>query len=352
MKPSTVPTRESSGRLARARLLAQVYLPGPMTVSLPGLDALVVRSRVVASEAAQPWIQDTGRSCERVSLECSASSGALIVERGLALGLVSAVLGLPTPVVIRPLSRIERGILEGMIAALLSRLALAPAIRLIAGDRAVTELASFSIGISAEMRGLAGQALLCGTEEFFERAWAARGAALEAGKVLAALRVEVAHTRLSRSELDALSEGDAIVFEEFGALLPSDPWPVQVRLGEVVVPARAFPNGSITLEDGFAAHTSHDARTQFEVPAAGGVGLASELATQSREGSVSVEITAELGTIRIEEADRAGLLRDLSFGTARPKQAHLMIGETSWAEGEILALEGEFAVQVTRKLAG
>jgi hypothetical protein len=275
-----------------------------------------------------------------------------MVERGLALGLVNAVLGLPMPVVIRPLSRIERGILEGMIAALLSMLALAPAIRLVAGDRAVTELASLSIGISAEMRGLAGHAFLCGADEFFERAWAAQGASLEAGKVLAMLRVEVAHTRLSRSELGALLEGDAIVFEEFGALLPSDPWPVQVRLGEVVVPARAFPNGSITIEDGVAAQAGHDARTRFEGPAASGVGLASELATQSREGSVSVEITAELGTIRIGEADRAGLLRDLRIGIARPKQIHLMIGDTSWAEGEILALGGEFAVQVTRKLAG
>ncbi len=351
MKPSTVPARESGGRLARACLLARVCLPGPTTVPLPGLDALAVRCRVVASEAARPWIQDEGRSCECVFLECGASFAELMVERRLALGLVATLLGSPVPVVIRPLSRIERGILEGMIAALLSRLALAPAIRLAARDRTEADLASFSLGIFAEMPGLAGRAILCGTEVFFERAGAAQGASLEPGNVLATLRVELAHTCLSRSELAALSEGDAIVFEEFAALLPSDPWPVQVPLGEVVVSARAYPDGSITIEDGVAGQASHDARARFEGPAAGGVGLpASELPTRPREGSV--EITAELGTIRIEEADRAGLLSDLSIGRARPRQVHLMIGDTSWAEGEILALGGEFVVRVTRKLAG
>jgi hypothetical protein len=314
------------------------------------LGSLVVKPSFVGFAAALPWIQDSGRSCESVPIECGAGSGALIVERVLALGLVNAVLGCPTPIVVRPLSRVERGILEGLIVALLGRLALAPSIRLVAGDVAGEDLAPFSIGLTVKMQGLTGQACLCGTDKFFEQAWTLHGSSVEPRQLLATLKVEVAHTRLSRSELNALSEGDAIVFEEFAAVSPSDPWPAQVRLGEVVVPARAYPDGSVGIEDGVVGEASENAKERIEGPWASDA--CPEVATESIKASALVDITAEIGTIQIRGADRAGVLRDLSIGSARSERVHLMVGDAPCAEGEILAIGDQFGVRVTRKLAG
>jgi hypothetical protein len=350
--PQCEPASAASGRLARSRLLTRICLPRKMKLSLPGLGVLVVETSFLGYEAALPWIRDSVRSCELIPLECGASSGALVVERGLALGLVNAVLGHPMPVVARCLSRIERGIFEGAIVALLSRLAFPPAIRLGAGEELGTDLAPFSVGIAVEMRGLAGQARLCGTSEFFERVWTTLGAAPEPGQVLATLRVELAQTRLLRSELDAVSVGDAIVFEKVAAVSPSESWPVQVRLGDIVAPARAYPDGAVCIEDSVAGESREGTETGVEESEASGACLSAELATAPIQASSSVEITAEIGSIPVRDGDRATLLRRLRAGSERTHRVHLRIDHSPWADGEILAIGDEFGVRVTRKLAG
>ena len=62
------------------------------------------------------------------------------------------------------------------------------------------------------------------------------------------------------------------------------------------------------------------------------------------------EVAAEIA--RLDGTALVGLLGGAPLGQGRGQSVLLRLADVAWAEGEILAVDGELAVRITRKLAG
>ena len=117
---------DGRGRLPVVRPVMRVCLSGRIAVELPGLGELVFQSVVLDKNAA--WLSNLHRSCEVARLECAGAGAVLFVESEFARHTVNVILGCEPAVAARPLSRIERGLLHGGLAALSARLGFLPAL--------------------------------------------------------------------------------------------------------------------------------------------------------------------------------------------------------------------------------
>ena len=127
--------------------------------------------------------------------------------------------------------------------------------------------------------------------------------------------------------------------------MPSaDPWPVHLCRGDVEVLASLRPDGVVVASDSENDQPDRRSVTKCERRQARScAGFAGEKA------DACAEIAAEIG--RIRGAALASLLCGEPLDRVRDGAILLRRDGTSWAEGEIFAVEGEFAVRITRKLA-
>jgi flagellar motor switch/type III secretory pathway protein FliN len=314
----------------------RVCLPEEISIELPRLGLLVLRPQVLDIEATPAWIVDVRHSCEEVSVECSGGAALLIIERGSACFAVNAMLGYEMAAVAGPLSRIERGILQGMLVALSAHLGLPPDVRLRAGQAPVLDLVA--IEVSLRMRGVTGRAWVCASEDFLTKSLALK----TPEPAQATIRVELGCTRVPVSELAAAKEGDAVVFDGASALSVTAPWPVQIRRGKAAIPAYLYPDGTLAIAGG-NGNGSAEKADRPSCPT-----ISDSVAGSAKKVSC-LDVTAEIGCLRGDAL--AGLLKNhVAMGRGDP--ILLRVDETPWAEGEIVAIEGELAVRITRRLAG
>ena len=164
------------------------------------------------------------------------------------------------------------------------------------------------------------------------------------GQVQTKVFLELGRTWLPASELAGANEGDVVVFDGVAALPLLDPWPANIHRGDVVIPVSLRADGVVA-----AAVSGGDARdrrrtTTFEQ---GPVRSSSGLAPMKAEACA--EIAAEIG--RLGSAMLASLLCGVPLDEGRGDAILLRRSGATWAEGEILAVDGELAVRITRKLA-
>jgi hypothetical protein len=265
-----------------------------------------------------------------IALECAGQSGVLLVEQGLAVGLVNAVLGLAMPPFAGPLSRIERGVLAGTLATLLVDRGLTPGIRLGAGAGARPGPGTLVIALSVRLLGRDGQAWLAASDEFLAGAWATRGP----GRGTFSPSLELAATTVAGSELAGAGPGDKVVFDETAALSPDEAWPVRVRRDGRSVPAWWSTDGVVLAADGQAG----DAATRPDRPSA--VHRAGVAASPG-----AVQVTVGCAGPAIDPAHPAPLV------VRRDEPVVLKADGRAWAYGAITELDGALAVTITRKLA-
>jgi flagellar motor switch/type III secretory pathway protein FliN len=330
-------------RLALARQVMKVCLPAEIAVQVPGLGEVVGRPVVLDRDAA--WISNLRRSCEGAWVECSGSGALLLVESTFALRTVNAILGCEQVAMVRPLSRIERGLLHGALAALSAQLGLLPAVQVCPGEVPTPNLDSLVIEAHLGLHEVLGRVWVCASVEFLAQLLTSHAPTLTAST--AQVVVELGRTSLPFSELAGASERDVVVFDGVAALSEEEAWPVQIRRGDAVVPALLRPDGALIVGGGTALDAELGTLTRVE-----GRAVRSGQRSGQLDGVAAnsiVEVTAEIG--RLHGAALAGLLSGTPFDMGRSHPVLLRRNGTAWAEGERLALDDALAVRITRKVA-
>jgi hypothetical protein len=314
-------------RPGAAPSLAKVLLPEQGMVELAGLGTAGLRFRCLDHDGLGGLVADAKATSEVFALP-SMGPGLLLVDRWLARHVVNGLLGLPMPRALVALSRIERGILGGIVASALGKLGLSFAICLdqahgnaLAGD-------AIALAVTAELGGASGQVWLCASPASLGGCW--ETSSRRSGIPTAVLRIELARTRLPEADVSGATIDDVVVFEETAALASSSSWAVQLRYHGRRAEATLNPDGRVRGE----SRTGPTARmTRGRMPP-----------TDSHE----VEIAAELA--RAVPCTNARPQEDL-VTSPRGDGVLLRVGESDWAEGALCEHSGRLAVRITRKLA-
>jgi hypothetical protein len=326
--------RDVRGRVALVRQVIQSCLPGELTVDLPGLGELVLRP--VVSEHDADWLLMRRHSCEVVLIEAAGREALLLVERGFALHAVNTLLGQSSVSAACPLSRIERGVLHGVLALLYAHLGSVLTINACSEDRQAPNPDSVVIEFSSWLHGSTGHAWLCASVEFLAQIQATRTTTSKAS--LAAVRLELARTSVPISQLTGAKEGDVVVFDETAAPSDADPWPVRIRIGDTAISASLRPNGVLTSEPG--DDLGNVTRTERRSPAKYG----------AVPPDASAEIVADLG--HFQGSSLVALLCGAPVAGGRGDPLLLRLADAPWAEGQITACGDVLAVRITRKPVG
>jgi type III secretion system YscQ/HrcQ family protein len=175
----------------------------------------------------------------------------------------------------------------------------------------------------------------------------AAGLPLEARLVLAA-------TRLPASELARLAAGDALVFDGVTAasIGGAIDWTAQLTIGVHAATVRIDPSGAVTVVNDFQLTDAPDERkvgvlkeTTMDVSGP------TQMATAAL-AAAPIEVTAELARLTLRGEEVLGLQPGvvLTVGAERSRAVVLRAGGELWAEGELVDVEGELGVRVTRLL--
>jgi flagellar motor switch/type III secretory pathway protein FliN len=159
-------------------------------------------------------------------------------------------------------------------------------------------------------------------------------------------RVEIAATNLAAADASSLSVGDAVVFEGMRPLSASaEHWDARLVVGrgvdQLVASVRIAADGTGTASEGFGRE--HQLTEEETMDSASTTVLA----------ATPIEVVAELGRITLRGDEVLGLSPGavLAVG-ARVRQVTVRVGGAAWAEGEIVDIEGELGVRITKLLVG
>jgi hypothetical protein len=335
MPPTPAPSRETGMGVEATHLVVQLCLPAQARLSLPRVGPLTVQARLLTGALALAWQAPGDREAHDVGLACGGEAARLVLESRLAVGLVNAVLGLAAPPFAGPLTRIEGGVLAGLLATLAASLGLAPQLRVgvPSGAGPWSTVMELSVGLGGE----SGRAWLVAPARFLELAWLA----WKPGPRARAPRLELATTSVARLEMAGASPGDKVVFDGAPALRAGDDCPVRVEWGGRRAPAWWLADGRLVLrdDDQVAAATATVATLPdcAPRPAADPAEFAS--------GPAIAEVVAGLHCQAFDPA------RPESLAVSRGEKVALEVDGSRWAEGELGEVDGRLAVTITRMLA-
>ena len=335
---------------AATRAAGQILaaLPGSWQAAIPPLgDAAFT---VVGIDGAPP-----GDEAVVLALACGRGRGRAALAQPFAGRLVDlAVGGRGTFSTARALGPAERGLLVGVLAPALDAIGwsfeLAPASDAPWGPSIAVDV-NGAFGAGVLWLDLSGALASAPTG-----AWRARAATLpvEAG-------VELASTTLPAGELARLAAGDALVFDgigsaRFGADLA---WEATLALGDTRAALRIDPRGALTLAGDLRLTDAPD-RPKVAVGKESKVGKvaetdasdSSETTTTAALAAAPVEIVAELARLTLRGDEVLGLGPGVVLAPTidRRRAVVLRAGGEPWAEGELVDVDGELAVRVTRLL--
>ena len=323
-----------SAQATRATLRASAMLPERWEVELPPLGAATIAPVGIDHDALR-----TG-DVELV-LRFGAGAGRVAADPLFASRVVDRVLGgrsiLPT--VMRALGPTERGVLAAVLAPLWDRLG--ATVDLGIAPARTPDVAAVVLRIEAG--GVVGHVRL--TPAAHGGFWGGKGGAVwgaRAGRLRVAAHVEIARTGLLYRELAALVAGDAVVFDGVGAdvFAPHASWPGKLRVGAFAAALTVGAGGELTIVDGFSGEHGEEIKMS-----------AADSKTDATEvlASAPVEVVAEIGriTMRGDELLGLGAGAVLALGRGRQNVSLCVAGEV-WADGEIVDVDGQLGVRVTR----
>jgi type III secretion system YscQ/HrcQ family protein len=170
-------------------------------------------------------------------------------------------------------------------------------------------------------------------------------------------RLELAATHLRASELTRLALGDALVFDgvDFVAFAPQADWVARLTIGAHVAPLRIDPHGALVLTGDFQLTEAADGRKVGVVKESEEDAMDVTGPTQMATAALAaapIEIVAELARITLRGEEVLGLAPGvvLTVTADRSRAVLLRAGGEIWAEGELVNVDGELGVRVTRLL--
>lgn len=289
--------------------------------------------------AARPAGDESVWRLRRPGAAPSDSQGWLVIGHAAGLRVVYALLGIPGPRVHRPLGTTERGVLAAAISAVIRQ---APGLAL-AGARPE----EWSGSGLARLEGWAESETF--REAFFldlppswlpDGSQAARIDGLRSSHLPVPLAVELAYTTISAAEWSRARVGDAVVFDRSAAGV-GDALSALVVCGGFAAPAM-LQSGELRLTGGFSPRHSHERTPMANDP--------DRDITTTLLAAAPIQIVAELGRVTLP-ADEVIALRAGTVLALPPRaeaRVELRIGERLWGQGELVDLDGQLAVRLTR----
>jgi type III secretion system YscQ/HrcQ family protein len=343
-----VPAAEAKATRAVAQKLAA--LPRAWQAELPpfGAASLVVAGIDRAPTSSEAVVLAILRGSARGRLSLAQPFAARLVDAALGgRGVFSAA---------RALGPAERGVLVALLAPLLDAIGwstdLAPAPE--------SSVGSSGHAIAVNVEGPFGAGVL-----WLDLPVTGSPVAPAAGSASAVLRerasglpveawLEIAATHLPAAELARLALGDALVFDgvDFGAFAPETDWVAQLTMGAHAAPLRIDPHGALVLTGDFQLTDAADGRKVGVVKEESmDVTGPTEMATAAL-AAAPIEIVAELARITLRGEEVLGLAPGvvLTVTADRRRAVLLRAGGEIWAEGELVNVDGELGVRVTRLL--
>jgi len=333
-----VPASEAAATRALTRVVAA--LPGSWQAALPPLGEATFTIGGVAVLPGSPEVLVLGiaRGRERGALALGAPFAARLVDAALGgRGVFSAS---------RALGPAERGVLTALLGPALDEIGWSL-------DLAAAPAAARGPAVAVSVEGPFGAGLLWldlpAPGERVTVPWRRRAAGLPVEACL-----ELATTALPAGELVRLSPGDAVVFDglRFATLAPDADWIVELAIGAHRAQLRIDPRGVLALAGDFGLTAAPD-RPKVDVRKEGSMNATgpTEMATAAL-AAAPIEIVAELGRLTLRGEEVLGLVPGVVLAPTidRRRAVVLRAGGEVWAEGELVDVDGEVGVRVTRLL--
>lgn len=257
--------------------------------------------------------KEPGANTVAFGLTRAGREGRISLSSSLARQIVDATLGGAAPLSARRFSGGQRGLLAGFLAAALDRIGVDVSLAL--GSSPPMDVPRAAVEVVGEK--IAGRLILEVPPEWFDPT----GPSIEAA-------LELASTSLSSDEASALEPGDVVVFDGVKALAPSDArWTAALAVCGHAAPVSIAIDGGLRLEGSFERRGREDT---CEVDTSDGA------------------VVAELGRPMLGRWDVFTLGEGATLvSRPRSRSVALRCGDQLVAEGELLAVGGDLAVQVT-----
>jgi type III secretion system YscQ/HrcQ family protein len=328
--------RAQQARATRAVLRACARLPERWSVELPPLGSATM---TFAGYDSDPDRIDAAE----LAVTFAAGRGRVNVESSFAARLVDTVLGggaiFSTA---RSIGPAGRGVLVGVLAPVFDRiggsLQLGPVARREGRNR---DLASVLFRLETvvacgwlRLTPPVGDLLphIDGPDTLRSRA----------SRIPVTGSVEIAATVVPAAALAGVAVGDAVVFDgvRTAMFVANAAWNCRLRVGGHAADVAVDAAGKISIDGGFSP--LHD--EEGKMSASG-----SDTDATTVLAAASIEVVAELGRISLRGDELLGLAPGavLAIGMGRTGVS-LRVGGEVWAEGEIVDIDGELGVRVTR----
>lgn len=325
--------RECAGAFLRRSgaclLLARLLSPTEMGLVLPRVGTMRLRLAYLDPEDAA--LVPRGGPGVEVFEGGETDGPAVVIESTFARHLVDRLLGRPLAPLPSPLSRIERGLLAGLVVVASSRLGLCLGIDAKANAASPSQLdrQGLCLRLSMAIAEHEGLVWLHASQSCVERCL--RNAPAWARIASTQLRFELARTEVPRADALAAAVGDVVAFDETRAISAASP--LALSLGHGQSQKRV---GVVLGSDGCFRP---DPRGDPTVP----------LDASAGECAERTQVVAEVGGWREAAAEPGTSAADPSPLTCA--RILLRLGEVDWAEGQPCDLAGRLGVRLTRKLS-
>ena len=323
-------------RATRAVLRACALVPERWSVALPPLGSTTM---TFAGYDSEPDRIDAAA----LAVTFGAGRGRVSVESSFAARLVDAVLGGGTVFsTARSIGPAGRGVLVGVLAPVFDRIGGSLQLGRVAPRegrdrdlasllfRLETVVASGWLRLTPPAGDLAPR--VDGPDT-----WRAR-----AGRIPVTGSVEIAATGVPAGALAGVGVGDAVVFDGAPAatFAANGSWNCRLRVGRHAADVTVDVAGKISIDGGFSPLQDEEGK----MSASG-----SNTDATTVLAAASMEVVAELGRVSLRGDELLGLAPGavLAMGMGRTGVS-LRVGGEVWAEGEIVDIDGELGVRVTR----
>lgn len=323
-------------RATRAVLRACALLPERWSVALPPLASATMTFAGYDSEPDQI-------DAAALAVSFGAGRGRVSVESAFAARLVDAVLGGGAVFsTARSIGPAGRGVLVGLLAPVFDRIGGSLQLgRVAPREGRERELASVLFRLETvvasgwlRLTPPAGDLLprIDGPD-----AWRAR-----AGRIPVTGSVEIGATGVPAGALARVAVGDAVVFDGVPAstFTANASWKCRLRVGGHAAGVTVDAAGRISIDGGFSPLQAEEGKMSAS-------GSNTDVTTVL--AAASIEVVAELGRISLRGDELLGLAPGavLAMGMGRTGVS-LRVGGEVWADGEIVDIDGELGIRVTR----
>jgi flagellar motor switch/type III secretory pathway protein FliN len=331
-----------AARASRAALPVVAGVPDGWRGELPPLgEATVTLGGVHAIGAARASFDPV------FAVWRGATLGRLSVDAAFASRIVDTVLGGRDAVrVARALGPAERGVLAGALGGVLGNVGWSLGL----GPAAAFDVAAVALVFEVETTVGIGRVEVQWPTSV--RGGTSAALAERLARLPITAPVVIAETRLRASEVAGVSPGDAVVFDgvHAAAFAGDVNWPARLALG---VGGRRYWSVTVDHSGGVTIAGKLDAPRDAgrEEEPMNGPGNTIDADMTAALAAAPIEVVAELGRITLRGEELAGLAPGavLTLGAGRAGII-LNVGGERWAEGEIVDVDGELGIRITRVL--